>query len=618
MNVARHLLWPADRKSAAPDTRVFLRLRPALWLAFLFLLPFPLSAAPLRVAAWNLETPADGTRPDPVASAAEALRPLSPDIILLQQVSDRQSCAQLAESLKPAEYHLLVCSAFSGPGQRQVAILSKLDAYSAVSQSWRVPGETASGGGYAFAAVQTKDARVGIFCLALTEPLARAVTAPPTQAAARLQAGLAEQWVRAVESRRTWATNNLETVIVSGTFDLPPESAALAKRLADMKFARTFLAAPLDQVFGLDDLHPEGPTASTPALLAIVPDTESLPGVVLDRLPSVCDLNLQVPAKAPPVVSVPAPAPNEPPAAPAPAPPPPPVSNHVVQSETHEIPSLPAPPREPLPARTEAKPAAAPAEPAASKLAAPHSPLSSRPAQAVRGGDFIPVPWWLAVALSGLLGLWLGVRIFSRRQIAPAPAPAPTTPAIEISQSVATISASPLPDASPPAAAALPPPPAPAPAAPVPAPDSPPQPALLERRALEAERKAERAEAIVRAGLLPQISAWLKQKLVRRLIADRADLLGAQENAVLKVAAVDQRLARIEERLGQQYEAYERRIEELTRELRGAKEENRELIRTLIAQLEAERKAGQAQAPVETGRGLEPQADSVTTGASVP
>jgi sugar-specific transcriptional regulator TrmB len=92
----------------------------------------------------------------------------------------------------------------------------------------------------------------------------------------------------------------------------------------------------------------------------------------------------------------------------------------------------------------------------------------------------------------------------------------------------------------------------------------------------------------------------LKHKLVRRLIADRSQLLGAQQAATLKAVAVEERLARIEQQIQRQNSAYQERIEALTRELIVAKEESRELIRARIAQVKAEMAAARARVMAQT------------------
>jgi hypothetical protein len=94
--------------------------------------------------------------------------------------------------------------------------------------------------------------------------------------------------------------------------------------------------------------------------------------------------------------------------------------------------------------------------------------------------------------------------------------------------------------------------------------------------------------------LREQLGAWLKQKLVRRLMADRAELLDNQRQAALKVMAVDERLSRIEAHLRQQNQIYELRITELNRELLAARQENRALIHAKIVQVKAEMEAAKS------------------------
>lgn len=96
------------------------------------------------------------------------------------------------------------------------------------------------------------------------------------------------------------------------------------------------------------------------------------------------------------------------------------------------------------------------------------------------------------------------------------------------------------------------------------------------------------------ASLVRDLRGWLKQKIVRRLLADRAGLLETQHQAEREVRALDHRLAEIERHIHHKTRQYERRIEELSRELLVAKDENRELIRARIAQVKAEMQAARA------------------------
>ncbi len=124
----------------------------------------------------------------------------------------------------------------------------------------------------------------------------------------------------------------------------------------------------------------------------------------------------------------------------------------------------------------------------------------------------------------------------------------------------------------------------------------------LRKRALIAEQRAERANAMIRKGLIPHLSQWLKQKLVRKLIADRTQLLETQQAAAQKVMAVEERLSRIEQQVQRQNDTYQARIDALSRELLTAEEENRELIHARITQVQAEMEATRARLMAQAER----------------
>jgi hypothetical protein len=117
---------------------------------------------------------------------------------------------------------------------------------------------------------------------------------------------------------------------------------------------------------------------------------------------------------------------------------------------------------------------------------------------------------------------------------------------------------------------------------------------VVPARVLNPGSRSHQHSANVSASLVVTLGQWLKQKLVRRLLADRAQLIATQQASTLKVMKVDERLARIEEQVHEQNRAYERRIEKLTEELNAAKEENRDLIRAQINKVKAEMEAARA------------------------
>lgn len=103
-----------------------------------------LQPAKIRVTTWNLEWFPNGspreTPPEKQAqrieAAADVLRKLDPDILLLQEMRDYDACAQLGEAIHPGLYQVAICSAFKGAKQQE-AILAKIPAQAAWSESWK-------------------------------------------------------------------------------------------------------------------------------------------------------------------------------------------------------------------------------------------------------------------------------------------------------------------------------------------------------------------------------------------------------------------------------------------------------------------------------------------------
>src|SRR4051794_40902328 len=90
----------------------------------------------IRVTTWNLEWFPSGksTKAAPeveaqrIAEAAAIIEVLNPDVLLLQEVRDWETCEKLAQAVHKLKYHVAVCSAFKelgAVGRQQEAILSK-------------------------------------------------------------------------------------------------------------------------------------------------------------------------------------------------------------------------------------------------------------------------------------------------------------------------------------------------------------------------------------------------------------------------------------------------------------------------------------------------------------
>jgi endonuclease/exonuclease/phosphatase family metal-dependent hydrolase len=118
----------------------------------------------IRITTWNLEWFPNGSAHDAtpevqaqrITAAADVIRPINPDIVLLQEVRDYDACARLGEAIAPGIYQVAICSAFrepfqSGLGKQQVAILSKYQAQAAWAEPWKSMNGVDPPRGFAFA-----------------------------------------------------------------------------------------------------------------------------------------------------------------------------------------------------------------------------------------------------------------------------------------------------------------------------------------------------------------------------------------------------------------------------------------------------------------------------------
>ena len=118
-----------------------------------------------------------------------------------------------------------------------------------------------------------------------------------------------------------------------------------------------------------------------------------------------------------------------------------------------------------------------------------------------------------------------------------------------------------------------------------------------QQRALAAERRAEKAQAVIRKGLIGHLAGWMTDALVQKLLLQRAHLIDAQQKAVTEVDKLGARLEQVHSRMHERLVVYERRISELEKELDTKDEINRELIqaeiRSIRRQMDAERAKGE-------------------------
>lgn len=143
---------------------------------FLFLLGSILNAKEISITTWNLQWFPSGSskgiatpevESKRISDAADVLRKLDSDIIVLQEVRDYEVCEALAKAIGP-KYQVLVCSAFKSgfggsKGLQQVAILSKYPAQSCWSEDWKTFGKVDPPRGFAFAHIQIEGKDIAVY-----------------------------------------------------------------------------------------------------------------------------------------------------------------------------------------------------------------------------------------------------------------------------------------------------------------------------------------------------------------------------------------------------------------------------------------------------------------------
>jgi len=141
-------------------------------------------AANVRITTWNLEWFPNGSAHEAtpevqarrISAAADVLRSINSDIILLQEVRDYDACRRLGEAIAPGVYHVAICSAFkepfqSGLGKQQVAILSKYQAQAAWAERWKSMNGVDPPRGFAFAWFKIGNQDIGVYSVHLKSNL---------------------------------------------------------------------------------------------------------------------------------------------------------------------------------------------------------------------------------------------------------------------------------------------------------------------------------------------------------------------------------------------------------------------------------------------------------------
>ena len=275
-------------------------------------------AATVRVTTWNLNWFPNGTpkelppqeQAQRIAKAADVLRPLNSDILLLQEVRDYDVCQRLAEAITPHTYQLAICSAFregSGIGKQQVAILAKDSAQAAWSEPWKSMEGVDPPRGFAFAWFKLKGADVGVYAVHLKSNLVMHGD-KATEGAKNIHKRevAARQLLEHMRDVITTAMPNVRSIIVGGDFNT--NSAEFAneltlKRLVEAGFANCMGTLPPNRRV----THPGGHGYPDTTFDYILARNASLgpPQITLshasDHLPVTCEVEVvSTPVQLPP------------------------------------------------------------------------------------------------------------------------------------------------------------------------------------------------------------------------------------------------------------------------------------------------------------------------------
>ena len=220
----------------------------------------PLPAAQFRITTWNLEWFPNGHAKEAppaeqekrVRAAADVLRTLNPDIILLQEVRDYDTAFRLGEAIKPGAYQVAICSAFKEPfqaglGRQQVVILAKEPAQAAWAEPWKSMQGVDPPRGFAFAWFKIKGADIGVYCVHLKSNLImRGDKAAEEKKNIRKREVAAQQILAHAQSVVARAMPMVQSIIVGGDFNTNTDEFAAETTFA--KFEESGFSNCMDEI----------------------------------------------------------------------------------------------------------------------------------------------------------------------------------------------------------------------------------------------------------------------------------------------------------------------------------------------------------------------------------
>lgn len=206
---------------------------------------------------WNLQWFPSGTpklaapevEAERIRAVAKTIRILNPDVLLLQEVRNQAACLALAEELKPAEYHTLVCSSFSdgvgrAPGGQQVAILSKVPGDAAWAEKWKSEGTVDPPRGFAFALIPIGGKRFAFYSLHLKSNLLKGDREREEQVNILKREISAERLIEHSDAV-VKEHGNVAGVIVAGDFNTNPDDSKFVSEQTLLRFDKSGFSNPV-------------------------------------------------------------------------------------------------------------------------------------------------------------------------------------------------------------------------------------------------------------------------------------------------------------------------------------------------------------------------------------
>ena len=195
-----------------------------IYLLVVSLFPNTGRASSLRVTVWDLESTAwitGGTNSQEVSpgqgATTQNLLNSNPDVILLQNVPDWESCVKMAALLQPGNFQVVTCSAFRDKATQilkkgQTAILARQPAVTTGMEQWT------SSTGFTFAVFEKSGERVGVYSVqSAANPRLDGWTPSSQQ----------KNLFQSVQALEAGVSNQLKTFIIGGVISISDKETKL-------------------------------------------------------------------------------------------------------------------------------------------------------------------------------------------------------------------------------------------------------------------------------------------------------------------------------------------------------------------------------------------------------